>query len=151
VNSAGNRAGVVLLTDENGKFVSGRSLADGAEVEVVAWKPRVAGEAHYRVRGANGLDGWLPAESLRMTPEPPAPTPPTSVPVTPVTDPDARRLGQRSFGNSAPRRYAPSVSPPLGDDGARRRFGQIFDPKTSAEAPPAPEVDDRASRRFGQR
>lgn len=97
VNCPTNRSGSVLLTNQNGKALTGLHLADGVEVEVVAWRPRVAGDAHYRVRApSSGADGWLPAGNLRrvLVPlpitEPPAPQAP------PAADPHGRRFGQRS-------------------------------------------------------
>jgi hypothetical protein len=41
------------------------SLADGTEVEILAWRPRSSG-THYRVRSTRaGLEGWLAGGSLR--------------------------------------------------------------------------------------
>ena len=66
VNCPSDPSGSVALENQNGKVLPGMHLTDGVEVEVVAWRPRVAGDAHYRVRApASGTDGWLPAGNLR--------------------------------------------------------------------------------------
>jgi hypothetical protein len=95
VNSAGNRSGSVTLADVSGKVLSAVHLADGIEVEVVAWQPRGASDTRYRVRASNGADGWLPAANLRtvLVPLPP-PEPPTPAPATTVADASRRRFGQ---------------------------------------------------------
>jgi hypothetical protein len=79
VNSSRDRSGSVTLADVSGKVLSTVHLADGIEVEVVAWRPGGVSDTRYRVRGPHGADGWLPAENLRraLVPLPP-PEPPTS-------------------------------------------------------------------------
>ncbi len=128
VNCPGNRSGSVSLADESGKVVSAVHLADGAEVEVVAWRPRGASDTRYRVRApSNGADGWLPADNLRKVLDPlPAPEPPTA-PATPVTDTDGRRFGQRAQTARPPVSGSPTpVQPAPTADAAGRRFGQRF-------------------------
>ena len=44
----------VLLGDEGGKVMSTTSLADGVEVEVMAWRPRGPTDTRYRVRAGHG-------------------------------------------------------------------------------------------------
>jgi hypothetical protein len=57
----------VRLTDQYGKFPAVQ-LRDGAEVEVLAWRPRGSAGTRYRVRDqADGADGWLGADELRTT------------------------------------------------------------------------------------
>jgi len=72
---------LVTLTDEQGNPVAA-GLRDGAEVEVLAWRPRGAAGTRYRVRGAqDGLDGWLAANELRAVAVRPPTTPaPAAVP-----------------------------------------------------------------------
>ena len=63
----------VALTDDAGRSIS--ALADGAEVEIVAWRPRGGSGTRYRVRSTRDrCEGWLAAEELRpaLTPAPPA-------------------------------------------------------------------------------
>ena len=128
VDSAGNPSGSVALTDVSGKVFSAVHLADGVEVEVVAWRPRGATETRYRVRAPQGVDGWLLAENLRRElVRPPAPGPSTPPQAPPVPDVGGRRFGQRSetarppsSGSPAPAQPAPVV------DGGGRRFGQHF-------------------------
>jgi len=89
----------VALTDDAGRSLTPR-LADGAVVEVVAWRPRGRSGTRYRVRAATGqVDGWLGAEELRATPEPgPAVGVPPPEPAQPLPTPSAdtgRKFGQR--------------------------------------------------------
>ena len=54
----------VTLTDDAGANALA-SLADGNEVEVLAWRPRGSG-TRYRVRSMrDGLEGWLGVGNLR--------------------------------------------------------------------------------------
>jgi hypothetical protein len=126
VNCPGNRSGAVFLADESGKVVSAVHLADGVEVEVVAWRPGGAHDTRYRVRTqSNGADGWLPADNLRKVLVPlPAPEPSTA-PATPVTDADGRRFGQRTQTDRPPPPASPTpVRWGPAADAAGRRFGQ---------------------------
>jgi hypothetical protein len=89
----------IALTDDAGRDLTPR-LADGAAVEVVAWRPRGGAGTRYRVRATSGqVDGWLGAEALRATPEPgpsvgaPSPEPPRPLPAAAVDT--ARKFGQR--------------------------------------------------------
>ena len=150
VDSPGDRSACVTLTDDAGKRPLA-SLADGAEVVILAWRPGWAGTTRYRVRArGSGVDGWLPVGNLRGTEAvaSAAPTAPLPPPVSPVPRriaefaEAARRFGQRSdFGNlrsgesilpsavnesspSAPR----SASPRAGESrDSRRPFGQRAD------------------------
>ena len=98
VHCGTDRPGSVLLADENG-VPSRSSLADGVEVEVVAWRPRGAGGTRYRVRaGADGTDGWLHASNLRISrvPPPVSDAPPVSRPDPRATS-TGRRFGDRTW------------------------------------------------------
>jgi len=94
VNCPGNRSGSVILGDASGKVLSAVHLADGVEVEVIAWRPRGSSDARYRVRAsADGADGWLPADNLLRALVPrPEPAPPRAQEV-PVADTSRRRFG----------------------------------------------------------
>jgi len=96
----------VVLGDASGKVMSSTSLADGVEVEVLAWRPRGPTDTRYRVRAIGGdrADGWLFAQSLRRTLIPPV----EAVASLPAP-PDVAR----------PARSAPA-------DAVGRRFGQRF-------------------------
>lgn len=62
--SAGPRAHVDLMSDDGTAAVA--ELVDGAEVMVVAWKPRGATGTRYCVRSAtDGREGWVSALNLR--------------------------------------------------------------------------------------
>src|SRR2546430_16726692 len=57
--------GSVSLTDALGKGGAG-SLPDGAEVEILAWRPRGPGGARYQVQSTRDrVEGWLSADHLR--------------------------------------------------------------------------------------
>lgn len=85
---------LVLFADEYGQCPGTVGLHDGAEVEVLAWRPRGSAGTRYRVRDqAGGADGWLAADELRTTAiRPPAEPPPAA---SPVTSPSAS--GPRPF------------------------------------------------------
>ena len=130
-------SGTLFLGDETGKVISAQRVADGLEVEVIAWRPRGANGTRYRVRvPSTGADGWLPADNLRklLVPLPP---PASLSQEEKLTASDAR--GRRGAVG-----------------GGRRRFGQHFDtensPGSSSSASDEPDTraDDRG-RRFGQR
>ena len=101
--SVGRRAyvncrGRVALADDDGR-VSRHSLGDGAEVEILAWRPLGARGTRYRVRAQeDGHEGWLAADALRQTAvavvnEPAAPEK-SAVP-RPVARDTHRKFGQR--------------------------------------------------------
>ncbi len=85
---------IVVLMDERGVTPAG-GLGDGAEVEVLAWRPRGSTGTRYRVRAReNGSDGWLGADELRTTAARPAPEPPSATAV--ASHPSTPRpFGQR--------------------------------------------------------
>ena len=94
VHCTSERQGSVALTDENGTASSSR-LADGVEVEVLAWRPRGSEGTRYRVRAsADGSAGWLSAANLRTVAVAPPPAPPTPAGEMPAAD-VPRRFGQR--------------------------------------------------------
>jgi len=156
VNCPGGLSGSVALSDENGKLLSTVHLADGDEVEVVAWRPRVAGEALYRVRApSSGADGWLATVNLRTALVPlPAPEPPAEQ-ATPVTDAGGKRIGQRSQPGQRPASgSATTPEPVLAPDGGGRRFGQHSEAErplvSSTPGQPEP-AGDTGGRPFGRR
>lgn len=67
----------VTLTDDNGQNTR-HSLADGVEVEILAWRPRAPGGARYRVQvmGGDRIEGWLGTADLRPARVPAAAAPP---------------------------------------------------------------------------
>jgi hypothetical protein len=89
----------VTLTDAAGKAAT-ESLADGAEVEILAWRPRGAGGTRYHVQSTRGeLHGWLAADNLRAARQaeapPAAPAPPRQEPAE-KPEPAGRKFGQRA-------------------------------------------------------
>jgi hypothetical protein len=96
INSRGTSGDRVALTDEAGTTVR-CNLVDGAEVEILAWRPRGSTGPRYRVHTTDGgHDGWLPADNLRVSvarvlePQPSSEPPPAA----------ARADGRRRFGQS---------------------------------------------------
>ena len=69
VNCRAGTSRSVLLGDESGSEMLGTSLADGVEVEVMAWRPRGPTDTRYRVRTTVGerFDGWVFAQELRRS------------------------------------------------------------------------------------
>jgi hypothetical protein len=93
----------VTLTDDAGQSTR-HSLADGVEVEILAWRPHAPGGARYRVQvmGPERIEGWLGAADLRpaLVPAPP-PSPTTArreepAPVRRPREDSGRKFGQRS-------------------------------------------------------
>ena len=102
VNSLGIPPRPVELGDESGAVLSGEYLSDGAEVEVIAWRPRGAADTRYRVRARDGAVGWVAAGNLRrsVVPPPPAASPPPTAATAPrgtSTADEGRRFGARRF------------------------------------------------------
>jgi hypothetical protein len=63
----------VTLTDDSGTSALA-TVADGVEVEIVAWRPRRGGDTRYRVVSTKGgVEGWLGAASLQPRQLPPSP------------------------------------------------------------------------------
>ena len=80
----------VTLTDESGNSAL-TTVADGAEVEILAWRPRRGADTRYRVVATGGgVEGWLGAKSLK--PRQPPPSPKAAVIVAP---PKSARGGTR--------------------------------------------------------
>jgi hypothetical protein len=84
VNGNGDGSRRVTLTDPTGTTATGL-LADGTEVEILAWQPRGAGGTRYRIRATTGdVQGWLAAANLRPAPPPPEPVRRTPIPAPPA-------------------------------------------------------------------
>jgi len=162
VNCPESRSGSVQLGDMSGKVLSAERLDDGAEVEVVAWRPIGVSAARYRIRArSGGVDGWLAAEHLRTAfiPVPKVAAPPPGG--TSFVAPAERRFGQRAH---AERTYAPveptyaPAAPVVSDPvpGGGRRFGHHFESEAAPGGdlppvtPPTSPVNP-GGRRFGQR
>jgi hypothetical protein len=103
VACAGDRLAHVALTDDAGADAQTR-LADGTEVEILAWRPRGSHGTRYRVRATrDGREGWLAVDNLRSTPSagstpialPPVASDPAPLRVTASGD-SRRRFGQRA-------------------------------------------------------
>ena len=101
VACAGDGLAHVALTDDAGADARTR-LADGTEVEILAWRPRGFHGTRYRVRATcDGLEGWLAVDNLRSTPSavsapialPPVASDPAPLRVTASGD-SRRRFGQ---------------------------------------------------------
>ena len=101
VACAGDRLAHVALTDDGGADAR-TVLADGTEVEILAWRPRGSRGTRYHVRATrDGREGWLAGDNLRSTPvaiSAPMEAPAATESVPRAMDPgDAgRRFGQRA-------------------------------------------------------
>ena len=83
VRADGSKGSVTLMSEDG--LTPLATLADGVEVEVVAWRPRRAGGTMYCVRQTSGVaEGWVAAVSLRPHPIPPRPKATPARPKTPV-------------------------------------------------------------------
>src|SRR5438034_7719400 len=91
--------GRVALTDAFGNGGAG-SLPDGAEVEILAWRPRGPGGARYQVQSTrDGLQGWVSADHLRAPgalARGAAEPAPAAAPAAVAVDDSPRRFGRRS-------------------------------------------------------
>jgi len=94
----------VTLTDESGTSPVA-TVADGVEVEIVAWRPRRGGDTRYRVVSTNGgIEGWLGAASLQA--RHPSPSPKVAV----VSAAPLRTGPERSERSRPPRTAAENVA-----------------------------------------
>ena len=81
VMARGSGSGVRLMDAAGTNAIA--TVADGAEVEILAWHPRRGGETRYRVvQTTGGVEGWIGATSLKPRPAPVAPTPIRVAPVS---------------------------------------------------------------------
>ena len=63
--SGDGRARVALTDDPRTTALA--SLADGTEVEILAWRPLGSAGTRYRVATRDGREGWLAAGNLRSS------------------------------------------------------------------------------------
>jgi len=103
VTAGGGSSKRVTLTDETGTSALG-TVADGVEVEILAWRPRPGGDTRYRVfLRSGGLEGWLGAGSLRPRVTP-APAKPAAPPPAPAALPLPARVRTAAAAPPPPRR-----------------------------------------------
>jgi len=98
VNGPSDGVRPVVLTDENG-LPATAGLRDGAQVEVLGWRPRGQAGTRYRVCDrTDGVNGWLSSDELRTTAARPAPDPAAVVvsPPLPSNVDSYRPFGSRS-------------------------------------------------------
>lgn len=95
VNCPGNPGRTVALTDDTGQSTT--QLADGVEVEIVAWRPRGGTATRYRVHAPRQhAEGWLAADQLRPSAKPAPPAAPAA---------PARADVRSSQSEDAPRKF----------------------------------------------
>jgi hypothetical protein len=91
-----NCRGRVALANDDG-HPSKHHLGDGAEVEILAWRPLGQRGTRYRVRAQEGgHEGWLAADALRQTAAPVAEEPAAAE--KPAAPPVVARDTHRKFG-----------------------------------------------------
>ena len=73
-----NQTGDVSLDDGNGGAAVAK-LADGVEVEIVAWRPRRTATLYHVRATESRVEGWLCVTSLRRTRDPSESAPVTAV------------------------------------------------------------------------
>jgi hypothetical protein len=107
VACARHRPAHLALTDDAGADARSR-LADGTEVEILAWRPRRDGDTRYRVRSTrNGLEGWLAVDNLRSTQSAvsaPSESPPSATGSAPLRATTVMRCSRPSSGTTSPAR-----------------------------------------------
>jgi hypothetical protein len=94
INCPGDPSRRVTVTDDTD--AAAWTAVDGAEVEIVAWRPRGSAGTRYRVQSTDDRrEGWLTADFLRAvrSPEAPVVTPPPAARAEPA--PAGRRFGSR--------------------------------------------------------
>ena len=90
--SGGDR---VTLTDDSGEGALA-TVADGAEVEILAWRPHRGGDSRYRVVATGGeVEGWLDGASLRARPPAPSPKAATAVAPSKTVNPPPKSTRKR--------------------------------------------------------
>ena len=106
VRATPDSAGRVTLTDEEG-MTALHTVADRAEVEIMAWRPRRSGPALYRVRTTrggkeggkeSGKEGWVSAANLERLPVSPPPKPPAKP--APSASPGPKRAATKAVKGS---------------------------------------------------
>lgn len=128
-SSPGQR--VVDLMDEKG-HPSTLKVAVDAETEVTAWRPQRTGAARYRIRAADGTEGWLEASNVRRKPVPIAIR--VAVPVKAPTPPP------KPPRKKAVRAAKPATNVPAG------AMTTVADPKAVAKAVPAKATQKTATK-----
>jgi len=105
VSPEGKGHRVALMDSEGTTTVT--TLPHGAEVEILAWRPRRSGATMYRVQPTSGgKEGWVSGASLKARPAPaPRPVPKPAVAPTPVK--------VRPIAAARPQPAAKSVSKPV--------------------------------------
>ena len=139
VSDAGSLKGLVALNDASGKVAVGH-LADGAEVEILAWIPRRAATVYCVQSTENHLAGWLGVANLRAGPGPaiisspmPAPTPPAWISLLPPSAKPPPAHPRKALGGShsegltgAQRRSeepSDALHPARDEDSGKRPYG----------------------------
>jgi len=97
----------IELSDQDGMPTGVRVRVDELTT-ITAWRPRRAAAPRYRVRSADGIEGWTEAGNLRR---PPAPPPPP-VAVQPAPRPVPARPAAKAPAAKAPAAKAPAAKAP---------------------------------------
>jgi hypothetical protein len=100
----------VALTDSEGTTTV-TTLPHGAEVEILAWRPRRSGATLYRVQPTSGgKEGWLSGASLKLRPAPiPQPVPKKVHPIAAARPQAASERAPKRVSKPAPKAQSKTI------------------------------------------
>src|SRR5262249_58664484 len=104
----------VELTDSEGTTTV-MTLPHGAEVEILAWRPRRSGATMYRVQPTSGgKEGWVSGASLKARPAPaPRPAPKPAIEPAPVKVRPIAAARPQPAAKSEPKAVSKPASKPV--------------------------------------
>ena len=121
VASPAGRGHRVALTDSEGNTTV-TTLPHGAEVEILAWRPRRSGTTLYRVQPTSGgKEGWLSGANLKPRPAPvPQPVPQKVRPIAAARTQPAPKSAPKRVSTPAPKAAPKTISSAAAGKGRAR-------------------------------
>jgi hypothetical protein len=110
----------VQLLDEDG-LPTQAHLGVDVGVVITAWRPRRMATPRYRVRSAEGVEGWVDATNLRRIPPPPPPPSPVAPVVAPKPVPQAKSVVRKPAPPAKPKPAARAHPTPTKKPAARAK------------------------------